>query len=501
MANKKISELTSYTTPISGDVLPINDTVSSQTKKVTIDNLFNVLSSLFRIKDSSDTTKKVAFDVSGVTTSTTRTITIPDANTTMVGTDVTQTLSNKTLTSPKITVGSDANGDLHYTSNANGTQSRLAIGSNNKILRVVAGLPAWSDETATIDASTTVKGVVEAATSAELASGTSTGSTGAVLVVTPDIVVFSEFGSGADGSLTYDGSTTILGMAPSSSIYTLTRDIYGTTITVNNGVTIETAGYRIFASTSLINNGTIKRTPNNGGNASGTTGGTAGTALSNGTIYGGLAGKTGANGASSSGGPTNGVSGVSGDNQTESIGVNGVAGGAGGSISGASAGSAGSAGSITATLQHIYNVTFATIMREFQGETLKYIKSAAGSGSGGSGGGYSGGGSYTSGAGGGSGSTGGIVWISARVLTNTGTISANGGNGGNGSNATSFGGGGGGGAGGSGGTVILIYKSITLGTVTVTGGTGGTGGTGANGGTSGGNGGTGNTGTIIQIAC
>lgn len=58
--------------------------------------------STFDIYDNSDNTKKVQFQVSGVTTGTTHTLTVPDASTTIVGTDATQTLTNKTLTAPVI---------------------------------------------------------------------------------------------------------------------------------------------------------------------------------------------------------------------------------------------------------------------------------------------------------------------------------------------------------------------------------------------------------------
>lgn len=49
------------------------------------------------IVDNGDNTKKLKFDAAGITTATTRTVTVPDADTTMVGTDVAQTLSGKTF--------------------------------------------------------------------------------------------------------------------------------------------------------------------------------------------------------------------------------------------------------------------------------------------------------------------------------------------------------------------------------------------------------------------
>jgi hypothetical protein len=286
------------------------------------------------------------------------------------------------------------------------------------------------------------------------------------------------FGDGTDGSQTFDGTTTILGLIPSTSVYTLTRDIYLTTGVINNGVSIITAGYRIYASISLSNAGTIKYNGNNGGNASGGTGGSAGAALSNGTLFGAVAGQAGPNGVNQGGSGSNNP-GTAGTAVSSSIGVSGVAGGIGGG------GTTNGGGTATASNQGIHNIIFALSMLENLAGTISALKGSAGSASGAGGsGGYA-----QQGGGGGSASSGGIVWISAKVLTNTGTISANGGVGGTGG---AGGAGGGGGGGGSGGVVILIYHTVTLGTVTVTGGAGGTG--------PGGNGVTGNTGIIYQFA-
>lgn len=60
----------------------------------------------FTLEDQTDVTKQATFDMSGITTGTSRTFTFPDANTTLVGTATTQTLSNKTLASPTITTSS-----------------------------------------------------------------------------------------------------------------------------------------------------------------------------------------------------------------------------------------------------------------------------------------------------------------------------------------------------------------------------------------------------------
>jgi hypothetical protein len=63
----------------------------------------------------------------------------------------------------------------------------------------------------------------------------------------PDFV----YGTGADGDATLDGTATVLSMAPSSSVYTMTKDLFFNDLTINGSVRLNPAGYRIFVKNIL----------------------------------------------------------------------------------------------------------------------------------------------------------------------------------------------------------------------------------------------------------
>jgi len=83
------------------DLAGVSSTFVFDTLAQTLTNKTLTDSTTF-LQDNLDTTKKLQFQLSTITTGTTRTLTVPDASTTIVGTDVAQTLTNKTLTSPTL---------------------------------------------------------------------------------------------------------------------------------------------------------------------------------------------------------------------------------------------------------------------------------------------------------------------------------------------------------------------------------------------------------------
>lgn len=400
------------------------------------------------------------------------------------------------------------------------------------------------------NATESVKGISELATGNEAASSTSSGATGARLVLPASLSTstggiaktipvtgvnglldpvfyqgnnntwsgtntfsgqvnglnsFGSFGDGSDGDIIISASTTLY------------RDYYYNNLTINSGVVVNPNGYRIFVKNTLtfVGTGKIALNGGNGGN------GGDGTTNSTGGVAGGTAGLAASSTATStlpratsgSVGGNNGPQNGSVVNISLAIGTSSVSGGAGSNGfrvgSGVSAGGTSATGTITESSNKprtIYQA-FSVLYDFFSPFATTSV--SAGTGSGGGGGSY-----YdnvsnedSGGSGGGSGGSGGCILVSARnIITVDGNIfiEAKGGTGGNGGNSYSGNptqtGAGGGGAGGSGGVVILIYNNKTNnGTINVSGGIGGVGGTGGYSGSTAGSGNTGKTGIIYYI--
>lgn len=280
---------------------------------------------------------------------------------------------------------------------------------------------------------------------------------------------FKLYGSGSDGNATFDASATVLGLAPASGVYTLTRDVYCVNLSLTTTAQINCNGFRIFADILSVDSGCVILAGAN--NASGITGGTS---LSGRGVYFTTCG-AGANGRSTLGAGTVG-SGSGGGN------VTGSTSGAGGQADGGNLGGAGNSsaalGANSGGLQHWSPWFYGRAPGSSAGNTIAAMSAGGGGGSGGC---QPATGTATSG-GGGSGSL--ILGIFCNVFNNSGTIKADGGNGGNAS-ATGDGKAGGGGGGAAGAVAIFYNRLINTGTITANGGTGGSG---VGGGTSGSNG-------------
>lgn len=97
---------------ITGSPVGTSDSQVLTNKTIGNTNTVTIKDTLFTLQDDGDATKLIAFQLSGITTGSTRTLTVPDASLTIVGTATTQTLTNKTLTAPAITGGTIDNSTI-----------------------------------------------------------------------------------------------------------------------------------------------------------------------------------------------------------------------------------------------------------------------------------------------------------------------------------------------------------------------------------------------------
>jgi hypothetical protein len=173
-----------------------NSDLPSTLSSKTLDNSnsITVKDASLTLQDDSDTTKQLQFQLSGITTGTTRTLTVPNASTTLVGTDTTQTLTGKTLTTPIIdtvsagavsndlTLQTGASSGAVITLKAGTTPSTVAIigASNSSIIKIDKVQAGVGTNDLTLQSSPGAAGSMQLKTGTTPSTAVNLASTGAV---------------------------------------------------------------------------------------------------------------------------------------------------------------------------------------------------------------------------------------------------------------------------------------------------------------------------------
>lgn len=150
--------------------------------------------------DNGDATKKFQLQLSGLSTATTRTWTVPDSSDTFVGLAATQTLTNKTLTSPTITTPTITVNDSAFTLQDNGDTTKKAVFELSGITTATTRtytLPDTSDTLVTLAATQTLtnKSLTSPALTGTPTAPTATGGTNTTQIATTAFVM-AAFGTG-----------------------------------------------------------------------------------------------------------------------------------------------------------------------------------------------------------------------------------------------------------------------------------------------------------------
>lgn len=223
-------------------VAGLDETQVFTNKTIGTTNTIDVKDTLFTVHDQADVTKKVALQVSGVTTGTTRTLTVPDADLTIVGTDTTQTLTNKTIGNTNAITVSDANFTVQ--DNADATK---------QLQLQLSGITTATTRTITVpDADTTLvgTGVTQTLTNKTLDNTTTLTVKDANFTVQDDADTTKQAKFQASGITTGttrtftlpDADTTIVGTGAAQSLTNKTLDNTNTVTLSDSNFTLQDNG-------------------------------------------------------------------------------------------------------------------------------------------------------------------------------------------------------------------------------------------------------------------
>jgi hypothetical protein len=239
----------SYTFPDNSGTLITSATGVDLSSSQTLTNKSLVDASTF-IVDDGDATKKLQFQVSGITTGTTRTLTVPDASDTIVTLATTQSLTNKTLDNTNAITVKAGSFTVQDTSNATKLFVHSVSGATAGTTTTLGCLSTTSRSINLPDASTTLVGTDNTAT---LTNKTLSGNTAVTLI------------SGS-GTLTLNTSGTVtLPNATDTLVGKATTDVL-----TNKDLTATSNSYR--AATSAVDGAITTGTQSIGGRKDFTTG-------------------------------------------------------------------------------------------------------------------------------------------------------------------------------------------------------------------------------------
>lgn len=122
---------------ITSQPLGLTDTQSPTNKTFNNTTTLTIKDTLFTLQDDSDTTKQAKFQLSGITTATTRTYTLPNASSTLADIATAQTFTNKTITAPAITGGTIDNSTITVDSIAGHSSATTVTVANLQIVNGV----------------------------------------------------------------------------------------------------------------------------------------------------------------------------------------------------------------------------------------------------------------------------------------------------------------------------------------------------------------------------